>query len=357
LNIKDNVLAVLRREEPERVPWLPDMGVLPTGSLERELRNKGMGLFAGASVMDTTQPHVRVERREEGDDIFTTYRTPVGCVSTVQTLDYAQSEEFYRIPWTKEYMVKNLTDLEVLKFMMEDIEYRPNYRPFLEREHWMGDDGVVGTGCDRTPFHKILLEFTGYKNGIILLQRFPKEFEDLRGIIERKQDEAYGILADSPADLILMYDNIDAVMISPRLFEKYYVPFYNRQARLLHKRDKIYACHMDGRLRCLSALIGETDLDVINAFTPPPMGDLPISVAKKAWGDKVIWINFPETVCHYGVDELKSYTLGLLEECAPGNNVIMGVTETVPSKTIETTFSIITELLWKHGRYPLSYVN
>jgi len=354
MNIKENAMAVLHHEEPDRIPWLPDAGVLPSGYLERSLRNIGMGLFSGGRVMDVHQPNVKVEQRDINGNICVTYKTPVGNLSTIQTLEYAQPEEFYRIPWTKEYMVKDVSDLEVLKFMIEDTEYLANNKPFLERERWMGDDGIVATSGDRTPFHRILLEFTGYMNGIMLLRKYRKEFEELYNIVEKKQDEFYSILADSAAEIIIIYDNIDSVMISPTLFERYSLPFYNKQARLLHKKDKIYACHMDGRLRSLKDLIGQTDIDVINAFTPPPMGDLPISLAKEAWKDRVIWINFPETVCHYGVDEMRMYVLKLLKMCTPGNNIIFGITETVPPETLKATYTIITEALWKYGKYPIT---
>jgi len=354
MNIKKNTLTVLRHEEPDRVPWLPDEGVLPSGSLERKLRNIGMGLHKSVRVYDVVCPHVRVEERKKGDIIRRIYKTPVGNVSTIETLDFALYEEFFRIPWMKEFMIKNVADFEVVKFMIEDTEYHPNYKRFLNAEHWMDDDGLVSAGCERSPFHRILIEFTGFKNGIILLHRFPKEFEELRRVIEKKQDEIYGILADSPADIVLSWDNIDGVMISPRLFEKYYLQFYNRQARLLHKKGKTYACHMDGRLGCLKDLIGQTELDVINAFTPPPMGDLPISVARATWKDKVIWVNFPENVCLYGVGEVRNYTVELLREGAPGKNFIVGVTETVPPKTLAASLTDITEVMKKYGKYPLA---
>lgn len=353
MNIKENALAVFRHEEPDMVPWLPDQGVLLTGSLERKLRNMGMGLHAGARVYDMVQPHVRVEERKEGNIINRTYKTPVGDVSTLQTLDFASNQEFYRIPWTKEYMIKSVEDFEVVKFMIEDTEYSPDYKPFLNAERWMGNDGIVTTGCERSPFQKILIEFTGYKNGVILLHRFPKEFEELRGMIEKKQEEFYKILADSPADIVILPSNIDGVMISPKLFQKYYVPFYNRQARLLHKKGKILGCHMDGRLGILKDLIAKTDLDVIEAFTPPPMGDLPISVVKTAWKEKIIWVNFPEAVCLYGVDKLRDYAMELLREGAPCGNFIVGVTETVPPETLAASFAAITQVIKKHGKYPL----
>jgi len=53
-------------------------------------------------------------------------------------------------------------------------------------------------------------------------------------------------------------------------------------------------------------LIPQTGCDVIEAFTPPPMGDLSMAEARTALGDKiVIWVDFPESVFWQGVEETK----------------------------------------------------
>ena len=62
---------------------------------------------------------------------------------------------------------------------------------------------------------------------------------------------------------------------------------------------------MDGKLKCLKSLIAKIPIDVVEAFTSPPMGDLTLAEARAAWKDKVIGLNFPESVILEGLDAVK----------------------------------------------------
>ena len=88
--------------------------------------------------------------------------------------------------------------------------------------------------------------------------------------------------------------------------------------------------HMDGRLGSLVEAISRTEIDVVEAFTPPPMGDVSIAEAKAAWPDKVIWANFPGSVFMLEPDEIRDFTVRLLREAMPGGRFILGVTENIP---------------------------
>ena len=61
---------------------------------------------------------------------------------------------------------------------------------------------------------------------------------------------------------------------------------------------KIIALHAHANnLSHLEGLVREISCDVIEAFTPPPVGDLSLADARAAWGkDAIICINFPETI-------------------------------------------------------------
>ena len=42
--------------------------------------------------------------------------------------------------------------------------------------------------------------------------------------------------------------------------------------------------------------IAATDLDYIEAFTPAPDTDMTLAEARKAWPDKVLWLNYPSSL-------------------------------------------------------------
>jgi hypothetical protein len=184
-----------------------------------------------------------------------------------------------------------------------------------------------------------------------------KEFDELYKVIYKKQLEVYKIAAESPAEVIWAPDNVTSLITSPKLFEKYNLPFYNEAADILHKNDKIYIVHMDGTLKNLAPLIAKTRIDVIESFTYPPIGDMTITDAKKLWGDKVIWANFPEPVAMQGQKAVRSKTIEMLNDAAPGKNFLMGISEGFPSIQYMLKFvPIILKTINNYGKYPISKI-
>jgi len=351
LNLRERIMTVLRHGEPDVVPWVVYQGLVPTGSLERRLRDGGMALCQWQSVIWTETPNVRVEDRVEGRTTYRTYHTPVGKVHSV--LRSTPLGRGVRTTWTVERMVKSVQDYDVVKFIVKDTVYHYDPEPFLEAQRWLGDDGIVRASVDVSPLQQMLKTYLGFERFSLDLYRHPMEFNDLYQVIEERAEEAYKIVANSPAEVICAGENIDGVLTNPRLFEKYCLPFYNRMARILHQRGKIYLTHMDGRLNCLKNLISRTDIDGIEAFTPPLVGDLPLKEARALWGKKIIWANFPETIFLLGADETRRFTRELLKTAAPGDNFLVGITEDIHPDYIEEGLSAVTETINQHGNYPI----
>lgn len=364
MNLKERVMVVIRREKPDKLPWLSYSYFLPTGFWERKLRNMGLGVVLRVRVWDEETPNVRVEERIVGNILYRKYHTPVGTASTKQRrgmTDFVggarpgeSSAGSYGGVWTIEYMIKDLSDYDIAKFIIEDTIYTPNYQQLIDTAKNLGGDGVVFVRVEPSPFQKLMKELMGYRTLALGLYRHRKEFEKLLSSIGRKQEEIYRIVADSPAELVQIPENINGIVTSPQLFERYCLPFYKKNIRMLHAKDKICLAHMDGKLACLKELIKQTDLDVIEAFTPPPMGDLTIEEAKITWKEKfIIWINFPGSICLQGTTALRDYTIQLLKRLAPGDNFILGVTEDIPPP-VDVNLTAITEVINEYGNYPIA---
>lgn len=85
---------------------------------------------------------------------------------------------------------------------------------------------------------------------------------------------------------------------------------------MLHAKGKLLDVHMDGRLKALAEEIAKSDVDIVEAFTPPPMGDLPLDVAMSLWKKKILWINFPSAISTLPAQSpraVKEYLVGQLE--------------------------------------------
>jgi len=351
MNIRERTMAAIKGHEPDVIPCLIYSNLLPRGYVGRKLRNKGLGLTVGGNVYKTTMPNVSVEEKKVGDFLYRKYHTPVGEVSEKMKINLKKGTGGQ---WRVEYMIKRPEDYEVVKFIVEDVVYEPSYRDFLEVERDLGEDGVVFGWVGYTPLMQIIVQFMGYQKFAVELYRNREELEDLIKVIDRRLEEVCHIVAESPAEIIKVGDNTDSMLISPKLFEDYCLPYFQKYSRILHSKGKIVMSHMDGRLKILKHLIGKTGLDMIEAFTPPPGGDLPISEARKAWGeDMAIWINVPEVVFFYERRKIEEYVLSLLREMAPGRRFLFGITEDIPETRLEPGLDALISTIQKYGKYPL----
>ena len=350
MNIKERTLAVYRGEEPDRIPWLIYDSLCPRGYMARQLRNRGLGLKVPAPVLRIEMPHVRIETKTVGNITQRTFHTPLGDVSMKERIGLCEGAGS---SWIVEHPIKGLSDFEIVEFMVEDTVYIPDYDPFLVAERNLGGDGVVFVWAGRSPLQEMQLELMGYRTFALMLYKYPKEFRRLFQTLEKRADKRYRIIAESPAEIINGTDNINSEIVSPKLYEEYIIPFYKRQAQLLHKRDKILEDHMDGKLRCLKKLISTTDLDVIEAFTPPPMGDLSLSDARAEWDKKIVSLNFPESVFVEGPNAVKRRALKILDEADLGDRFITTITEDIPAEHRWAGLAAVTDVLVKHGAYPL----
>jgi hypothetical protein len=120
--------------------------------------------------------------------------------------------------------------------------------------------------------------------------------------------------------------------MSPPLFEKYFMPEYEKIGKIIHAQGKQVAFHMDGRLNVLKELIAQTPIDIIEAFHPPPMGDLPLDEALRVWKDKVIWLGFPGAIYSLGTEAVRNYAVELLRSIVPGERLVVSMsTENIVS--------------------------
>ncbi|MEM3545815.1 MAG: uroporphyrinogen decarboxylase family protein [Candidatus Bathyarchaeia archaeon] len=352
MDVAERVYLTLKGEVADRVPWLIYSNHLPRGGFERKMRNMGLGLDIRCSVCKSYTPNVKIESKTVGNYTYVVYRTPVGEVyskyRTGLTFQFRGQGS-----WMVEHPIKKVEDIDVIKFIVEDTVYESQYDVYEQLEEELEGDGIVTVNGDYTPLMKIIVSFMGFRNFVLMQMKHMDKINELIEALDKKYMDMYSIIAKSSARIVRIGDNIDGKMISPKLFEKYCLPYYNKYAEILKNSGKYIISHMDGRLRTLKDLIAKTRLDAIEAFTPPPMGDLPVAEARKAWGNKVIWMNFPEEVFLRSREEIVQYTKNLLKEMAPGFGYIISVTEDVHPAHFKKGLEAITRTIWDNGSLPI----
>ncbi|HEY81755.1 MAG TPA: hypothetical protein G4O01_00500 [Dehalococcoidia bacterium] len=341
---RERILRASYKERADKLPFFHNWRHLQTGWAERECRNRGMGIsWARPSYVvkihdvDITEQRLEVD----GQTVYRrTYSTPLGSVYLDERREPGTGEwhgmRSWRdvTPWQTERLIKGPEDYPVVKYIVEHTEYVPDYFPIEQAKDWLGEEGIVMDIHPHQPMQTLMIDWIGSEGGRFFIHhaKYPDLVEDLCQAIAKSREPLYEIAAKSPADIIWCGDNIDGVLVNPRLFEKYFMPEYEKMAKVFHEHGKLLAVHMDGRVGVLKDLIARTPIDIIEALHPPPMGDLPIGEALSLWQDKVIWVGFPGSVYSLGPEATKKHALNLLREVVPGERLCIAMsTENIVS--------------------------
>ncbi|RMF87907.1 MAG: hypothetical protein D6736_11795 [Nitrospinota bacterium] len=332
---RERIMAASRKERADKLPFFHYWRHCQIGWAERECRNRGMGInwlrpSYAVTIHDVDISETRVV---SGGQVFLrrTYSTPVGSIYEEEKREPGVGQwhalRSWRdvTPWNTSRLIKRPEDYAVLKYIVEHTEYTADYFPIEQAMEWLGEDGVVLDTLPHSPMQMLMIDWIGSEGGRFFYHHadYPDLVEDLYQAICKSREPLYEIAAQSPAPIVLCGDNVDGVLVNPKLFEKYFMPEYEKQAQILHAHGKLMAVHMDGRVGVLKELIAQTSIDIIEALHPPPMGNLPIGEALSLWKDKVIWIGFPASIYAMGPEATKRYALDLLREIGPGDRVVV----------------------------------
>ncbi len=356
----ERIMQATRKKQADKLPFCFVWWHSQVGWAERECRNRGMGMYwmrppyimkmHGVDVSETqaTMPSGQAVIRR-------TYSTPVGTVylDEIRGLGNGQWHGLRSwnsvVPWQTERLIKEPEDYKVVKYMVENTEYLPDYFPIEQAMDWLGDDGIVLDDlAPHSPMQMLMIDWIGSEGGRFFIHhaKYPDLVEDLYRAVSKSREPMYEIAAKSPAEITWFGDNIDGVLVNPRLFEKYFMPEYEKMAKAIHKHGKLMAVHLDGRVDVLKDLIAKTPIDIIEALHPPPMGDLSIGEALSLWKDKVIWVGYPGSVYTLGPEAVKKHALALLREIIPGDRLVMQMsTENLVSNENLLTLTSVLENL------------
>jgi len=352
MTIRERIRSAFRGEMPDRVPFMVYVGDIPVGETERKLRNAGMGMFRRVSVYTSYTQNIKTCREEFLEDgrkaVRNTIHTPVGSIEQV-----LRTGGSFGSSLRSQFYIKKPEDYKVVEFMIKNTFYKPNYENFLEIEKDMGEDGYVAGNLDYTPMQEMIILLMGPEQFAIDFYEHHELIDSLYETMLAKHREWYQIAAESPAEVVWYGDNTTSEMIGLERFQKYCVNCYNELASCLHPKGKLVAVHMDGKLDRLKHAIADSKVDIIEAFTPPPDGDLSVSEARAIWKDKVLWINYPASLHLKSPEEIRAFTLELLRQAVPGDRFLISNTENLTPDVWPRFMTTVSDVLKEKGRLPL----
>jgi hypothetical protein len=345
MNHRERIMAVLRGQATDRIPWNIYAWILPHTPAAERLRRKGLTLMGTRSLYRTVYGSDIVIREDQRDvagvtHIHKTIETPKGTLTEESTI-----ETGYGSRWIKKYLITDPEDYAAAEYLARCTTFEPDYEPWLQADAEMGNAGYVIGEIMPIPVMTLMVNWLGVEGLAQGVYLYPERFESLLAALDVHYDRQVALAADGPAEVIWWGDNVTGSIISPKLFARYVAPVYERALPILQQVNKFPIAHYDGSNRPLKKALAQTGLPIIEAFTPPPGGDLPVSEAKAAWPDKVIGLNFPASFFLESFETIYNYTLNLLADAAPGGRMYLGCTEDFPPEHFEKTFSAMGQAL------------
>lgn len=359
-SVRERVLAVLRGEEPDKTPlmYFDFLRAGSQGGWMRRLSKRGLGLWKldwahapGIVLAASWIPFYALEdvkrietHYAEGGHykVRTSFETPIGTVSCVNRWNPV----LYAVPATEEWYVKEPSDWRVWTFIFEKAfdTLAPNYEAWKLSDDEVGDGGLVYTALGKTPFQNAWLTFAGPERAVIDFHEQPEELQEWIEGQWKYHRRIAEIVAGSPAQYVDCMDHITD-FTPPKYYREYCIPFYEMYSEALEGTGKVLGIHMDGRFGHLKKEIAEAPFKVIESYTVPPVGDVPLSEARKIWPDKYFFVNPPPDLNFAEPEEIRNAFRALLEEAGHRKGLLFEHTEEIPLERVELYLSAVLDVL------------
>jgi len=361
---RERVLAVLAGSARDRVPWFGDLsywahameirGEVPAGWQQTQdyygfHRGLGVGFYLQGywAFRAKADSSVSIETREEDERHVRLVHTPVGTLR----------EETRYLPeaftWAiTRHLVSSVEDLRVLRYWWEHTDLAPDPDEAVRRRPWVGDGGLVLCYLPRSPFQEMNVALAGIANVVDLWADHRSEFEKTLQLLGERFDEAAEAALTVPADCFMIPENLSSEAVG-RFYARYVRPWEIKWTARIREAGRHSFIHMDGTLGLLDQ-VSEAGFDVIEAFTPAPVGDLSIEAARALAGPgPVLWGGLPGIYFTSLVDDdtFERYVRETITTMAQDGRMVLGVADQVPPDGLHARVERVAELVERYGRY------
>ncbi|MBI4877538.1 MAG: hypothetical protein HY822_23150 [Acidobacteria bacterium] len=387
MNDRERILAAIRGEVPDRIPWVPRLefwyrarlrrGNMPAGlgglSLPEVIARLGVGHYA--SVPDFTEREEETDMADHGLGIFnhpvlsyrvvledaerrvtrrgretvTEYRTPVGLVRTAQVFTEEMLDGGASIPWTSEHGIRQPADFDTLAHIFSHLRVEPRAGAWERRRRLVGDRGiavayVIGTAC---PVHHIMKELMPVEQFFLAQHDYPEKIDRLAEAMEPYYAAMKRIAAETDAEVLLLGGNYDDSITHPKWFETYIFPALRDYAATLHSQGKNLMTHTDGENRRLIPLYLRAGFDIADSLCPAPMTRLTLEEIRAAFADRItIWGGIPSVLLcpdSVGESDFRLWVDRLIERYGKASRFVLGVSDMVTADASWDRLLYITE--------------
>lgn len=363
---RERLLTLLSGGCPDCVPWFGDLDYYATSLVVRGERpsdfktsdeyiqwhrDLGVGFYLqGHFPFRAIVDNCYVREWQEGDTRFRSIETPKGTLR----------ESWRWIPdsYTEgpvEHLMKSAGDISAMIWLYENTRYESDYDYALRRNEAIGDSGIMLCYVPKSPFmHLVALE-AGIEAVVMTALTAPDAFDELIEVMTVAHDNAARIAVNSPAEALMIPENLSAEMVGPRFFEMYMREYQEKWVGRIAEAGKYSFIHMDGSLAGLLREECSTGVTVMEALTPEPVGDVAIDDFASYAGESgtVLWGGIPGIYFTPHVDdsEFERYVRHVLSVMRSEPRFVLGVADQVPPDGLERRIRRVGELVDTYGIY------
>jgi len=364
MNNRERILALLKGQQPDRVPWFGDLDYWISSQTSRKTlparyagdgyfqlnRDLGVGFYLqGFCPFKTTWGDVRLAVERRGGRQIKTIRTPKGDLTEIQ--QYLPVSCSWGIV---KHAVDTVDDLPAFRHYIRQQAYEPTYDEIARRQTLVGDNGVVLCYTPRSPFMQLLTTYAGVENLVYLLADAPDEMAELLDLMESRYNQAAELTVASPAECVMIPENLSSEVVCCTYYQAFLRPYEARWVRQIRQAGKFSFIHMDGTLRGLVQEVARTGFDVIEAVTPLPSGDLAMAdLIARVPGPTILWGGLPGVLFTPAASDgdFQSHVIAMLRLMRREPRFVLGVADQVPPDGLIERVRSVAGLCDRYGRY------
>ncbi|MCB0124960.1 MAG: hypothetical protein KDE58_22040 [Caldilineaceae bacterium] len=373
MNHRERMLATIRGEPTDQIPWAPRMdlwmiaqrtrGTVPEPFAGRNMAEVADLLDVACHAIggDMTLPGGRdnrlrglgidnhqdypyrvelrdlpMESTDDGIDLRTRIQTSAGEIFTHLHRSPQMASDGISLPFVKSYAIKSAEDFDAIGEIFEHLTVIPtpdSYRAFHQR---MGARGLaVARGpVAASPIHLILHE-------LVAMDKFFYLYHDTRAAMHRLAERmtpffeaALAALVASEAEVVFWGANYDQDLTWPPFFAEEIMPWLQKVGERIHAAGKFLLTHTDGENQALLPLYRQSGFDVAESICPAPMTKLTLAQVRAGLGrDITVFGGIPSVAL---LDDAMAdavfvaYLDELFGALGKGDHLILGVADNVP---------------------------
>jgi len=195
----------------------------------------------------------------------------------------------------------------------------------------VGERGEPQFWLPKSPYQALAQQWMKLDHFIYALADYPDEVEETMQAIDETYDRLYEeITACGKVKIVNFGENIHDHLLSPRYFERYLIPWYEKRSNQFRQAGIYTHNHIDGYFHSLLKYLKHLPFDGLEALTPLPQGDVSLEEIKEHIGDKVLLDGIPAILFlpTYSCEQLMKTVEQVVALFHP--RLVLGVSDEVP---------------------------